>query len=147
MKFVNFLKRKNREYKIGIVEEFILMVSACVLCLLVGFNLSHKNSTNGIGEYDENLTTFIDNYNYIVDNYYKDVDKKQLIDDAIAGMMKTLDDPFSVYMSDEETKNINIALNGEYKGLGLMIAKNNDGNIEVVGVFENSAADESGMAQ
>ena len=28
MNIIKFLKRKNREYKIGIVEEFILMVSA-----------------------------------------------------------------------------------------------------------------------
>lgn len=147
MKFINFLKNKNREYKIGIVEEFILMTSACLLCLILGFNLSHKNSNKEEVEYDENLITFIDNYNYIVNNYYKDVNKKQLVDDAIAGMMKTLDDPFSVYMSDKETKNINIALNGEYKGLGLMVAKNKDGNIVVVGVFENSAADKSGILE
>lgn len=145
MKFINFLKSKNQEYKIGIVEEFILMISACVLCLILGFNLSHKSSNKEEVEYDENLTTFIDNYNYIVNNYYKDVDKKQLVDDAIAGMMKTLDDPYSVYMNEEQTKNINIALNGEYKGLGLMIAKNNDGDIVVAGVFANSAADKSGI--
>ena len=147
MILIDFLKNKNKEYKIGIVEEFILMISACALCLLLGFNLSHKSSNKEVKEYDENLATFIDNYNYIVNNYYKDVDKKQLIDDAIAGMMKTLDDPYSVYMNEEQTKNINIALNGEYRGLGLMIAKNNDGEIVVAGVFTNSAADKSGIVE
>ena len=147
MKFINFLKNKNREYKIGIVEEFILMTSACVLCLILGFSLSHKNSNKEEVVYDENLITFIDNYNYIINNYYKDVDKKQLVDDAIAGMMKTLDDPYSVYMSEEQTKNINIALNGEYKGLGLMISKDKDGNIIVASVFKNSAADKAGILE
>lgn len=147
MKIIKFLKNKNREYRIGIVEEFILMTSACVLCLILGFNLSHKSSNKGEVEYDENLTTFIDNYNYIVNNYYKEVDKKQLVDDAIAGMMKTLDDPYSVYMSEEQTKSINIALNGEYKGLGLVISKDEDGNIVVAGVFENSAADKAGILE
>ena len=144
MKFINFLKKKNSEYKIGIVEEFILMVAACSLCLLVGFNLSHK-SVEKKEEYDENLTTFIDNYNYIVDNYYKKVDKKQLIDDAIAGMMKTLDDPYSVYMNDNESKNLNIALNGEYKGLGMMIAKNESGDMVVAGIFKDSPAEKAGI--
>lgn len=147
MKIIKFLKNKNREYRIGIVEEFILMTSACVLCLILGFNLSHKSSNKEEVEYDENLTTFIDNYNYIVNNYYKEVDKKQLVDDAIAGMMKTLDDPYSVYMSEEQTKNINIALNGEYKGLGLVISKDEGGNIVVAGVFENSAADKAGILE
>lgn len=147
MKIINFLKNKNREYKIGIVEEFILMTSACVLCLILGFSLSHKNSNKEEVVYDENLITFIDNYNYIINNYYKDVDKKQLVDDAIAGMMKTLDDPYSVYMSEEQTKNINIALNGEYKGLGLMISKDKDGNIIVASVFKNSAADKAGILE
>ena len=147
MKIIKFLKNKNREYRIGIVEEFVLMTAACILCLILGFNLSHKSSNKEEVEYDENLTTFIDNYNYIVNNYYKEVDRKQLVDDAIAGMMKTLDDPYSVYMSEEQTKNINIALNGEYKGLGLVISKDKDGNIIIAGVFENSAADKAGMLE
>ena len=146
MNIIKFLKRKNREYKIGIVEEFILMVSACALCLVLGFNLSSKKSVKKV-QYDENLTTFIDNYNYIIDNYYKKVDKKQLIDDAIAGMMKTLDDPYSVYLTDEENRSINIALNGKYQGLGLMIGKNSDGNIVVAGVFKESQADKAGIIE
>ena len=147
MKFISFLKKKNNEYKIGIVEEFILMVAACSLCLLVGFNLSHKSTERKEEKYDENLTTFIDNYNYIVDNYYKKVDKKQLIDDAIAGMMKTLDDPYSVYMNDNETKNLNIALNGEYKGLGMVIAKAESGDIVVAGIFKDSPAEKAGLKE
>ena len=139
MKLINFLKRKNSEYKIGIIEEFILMIAACSLCLLVGFSMSNKKVEKTV-EYDKHLTKFIDNYNYIVDNYYKKVDKKQLIDDAIAGMMKTLDDPYSVYLNDKETKSINIALNGEYKGLGMVIAKNESGDMVVAGIFKDSPA-------
>ena len=146
MNIIKFLKRKNREYKIGIVEEFILMVSACALCLVLGFNLSSKKSVKKV-KYDENLTTFIDNYNYIIDNYYKKVNKKELIDDAIAGMMKTLDDPYSVYLTDDENRSINITLNGKYQGLGLMIGKKSDGNIVVAGVFKESPADKAGILE
>ena len=146
MNIIKFLKRKNREYKIGIVEEFILMVSACVLCLVLGFNLPSKKSSKEV-KYDENLATFIDNYNYIVDNYYKKVNKKELIDDAIAGMMKTLDDPYSVYLTDDENRSINITLNGKYQGLGLMIGKKSDGNIVVAGVFKESPADKAGILE
>ena len=146
MNIIKFLKRKNNEYKIGIVEEFVLMVSACILCLVLGFNLSSKKSVKEV-KYDDILTTFIDNYNYIVDNYYKKVDKKQLIDDAIAGMMKTLDDPYSVYLNDEENRSINITLNGKYQGLGLMIGKKSDGNIVVAGVFKESPADMAGILE
>lgn len=146
MSIIKFLKRKNREYKIGIVEEFVLMLSACILCLILGFNLSNKKSSKEV-KYDDALTTFIDNYNYIVDNYYKEVDKKQLIDDAIAGMMKTLDDPYSVYLNDEENRSINITLNGKYEGLGLMIGKNNEGNIVVAGVFKDSPSDKAGIVE
>ena len=146
MKLIKFLKKKNDEYKIGIVEEFILMIYACILCLLLGFNLSHKKVEKK-EKYDENLNTFIENYNYIVDNYYKKVDKKKLIDDAIAGMMKTLDDPYSVYMNDAEAKNLNIALNGEYKGLGLVIAKNESGQIVVAGIFKDSPSEKAGIKE
>ena len=147
MKLFRFIKEKNNEYKIGIVEEIILMLSACSLCLIVGFNLSNKKVEKEEINYDENLTTFIDNYNYIINNYYKEVDKKQLIDDAIAGMMKTLDDPHSVFLNDAESKNLNIALNGEYKGLGLVIAKNESNEMVVAGVFKNSAAEKAGILE
>lgn len=76
MGIIKFIKDKNNEYRIGIFEEFILMISACILCFIVGFNLSSKKSVKADNKLDDNLETFIDNYNYIINNYYKDIDKE-----------------------------------------------------------------------
>ena len=147
MGIIKFIKDKNNEYRIGIFEEFILMISACILCFIVGFNLSSKKNVKADNKLDDNLETFIDNYNYIINNYYKDIDKKQLIDDAIAGMMKTLDDPYSVYLNDADNRALNITLNGEYKGIGIVIGKNDDKDIVVLNVLKDSPAFVAGVTE
>ena len=140
MNFLSKLKQKSDNCSIGLFDALLIVILAIILGILIG---SKINTKKDLPNKDENIEKFIENYNYIIDNYYEDIDKKKLIDDAIAGMMQTLDDPYSVYMDSESTKNINISLNGEYEGLGLAIVKNDDDFIEVVGVFKNSVAEKS----
>ena len=142
MKFLKKIKIKVEDYSIGVFETIVLVFLSIALGTLIGIKINTKKDKV---VKDKNVEKFIDNYNYIIDNYYEDVDKKKLIDDAIAGMMQTLDDPYSVYMDSDITKNINISLNGEYEGLGLAVTKNDDDLIEVVGVFKNSKAEKSGI--
>ena len=95
---------------------------------------------------DKYLETFIENYNFIVDNYYQDIDKQQLINDAIAGMMNTLDDPYSAYIEGDEADNFNINLQGSYKGLGVSIVKDPETNyIMIYYTFDNSPAAKAGL--
>ena len=62
--------------------------------ILVSWNI------NGLRSYQKkfDLKEFIDTYEEVVDNYYGEINKDELINSAIDGMLSELDDPYSMYM-------------------------------------------------
>ncbi|MDD6879411.1 MAG: S41 family peptidase [bacterium] len=67
------------------------------------------------------------------------------MDAAIEGMVGCLDDPYSMYISSEESESFSEELNGEYVGIGARIIKKNDGDFIVYEIFDNSPAYKSGL--
>ena len=141
-------KSKKETKKIGIIEVIILLIITMTVSMSLGMIIvGQKNKVKKPEEpKDKYLETFIENYNFIVDNYYQDIDKQQLINDAIAGMMNTLDDPYSAYIEGDEADNFNINLQGSYKGLGVSIVKDPETNyIMIYYTFDNSPAAKAGL--
>ena len=141
-------KSKKEPKKIGIIEVIILLIITMTVSVSLGMIIvGQKNKVKKPEEpKDKYLETFIENYNFIVDNYYQDIDKQQLINDAIAGMMNTLDDPYSAYIEGDEADNFNINLQGSYKGLGVSIVKDPETNyIMIYYTFDNSPAAKAGL--
>jgi len=104
------------------------IISLVTLSLIIGLTMGILfNKTNVITKNtivsDENLQELIENYEYIINNYYEEVDKRNLINSAIEGMMGSLEDPHSMYFDENESENFSITLDGEYKGMGIQIAK------------------------
>jgi carboxyl-terminal processing protease len=60
---------------------------------------------------------------YIVNYYYEkgNVDYDKIVDSAIEGMMKGLEDPFAWYLDSVETEESQIDIEGKYGGVGLTI--------------------------
>ena len=145
---INELKEKKQSKKFGILEVIILLIISVTVSMSLGMIIvGHKKTiVTQTPIQDKYLETFIENYNYIIDNYYEEVDKEKLINDAIAGMMNTLDDPYSAYIDDSEANNFNINLQGNYQGLGVSILKDPETNyIMVYYVFNDSPADKAGL--
>lgn len=91
------------------------------------------------------LTELVQVYDEIKENYYDQVDTQKLLEAGIRGMMSYLGDPYSTYMSDEQTEDFNQTVNGEYVGIGAEISMVKDGPITISKVFSKSAAEESGL--
>lgn len=143
-------KEKKNVDKFSIKEVIILIVITAVVSLAAGFVVTSrlykdKNSDNeNISVNNDNLETFIKNYNYIIDNYYGEYDEKELIDAALAGVLETLGDPYTTYIDENSVDNFNIQLEGNYDGLGIEIY-NNEKEIIISNVFSNSPADKAGL--
>lgn len=141
------VKNKDNKKKTFTTSEVILLV---IMSLLIGLSASlllSKTSVitkNQIID-DAYLKEFVDNYEYIVNNYYEEVDKSKLIDNAIKGMTESLDDPYSTYFNENESDNFSITLNGSYKGVGIQIGKEDNGYMLITAVFKNSPAEEAGL--
>lgn len=132
-------------------EVVLLVVLTCFISLISGLFLEYKmmsKSTNDealAGSLDPEIQEFIKNYNYVIDNYYTDVDKEELMNQAIKGMIDSLEDPHSVYMDEDESSAFNMQLEGSYTGLGVQIANNTNGDIIILSVFDGSPASRAGL--
>ena len=75
-----------------------------------------------------------------------DEDAQNVEDFIYRGMMAGLDDPYSVYYSEEDYKLMQESTSGTYSGIGAMISQNRTtGLCTVVKVFDGSPALEAGM--
>ena len=128
----------ERRSGFSISEVIIIMIIAIMFGFLLGnivnFVVFDKNSSNS-DELDELVTT----YDNIINNYYDDVDKEELIDAGIQGMINYLDDPYATYFSGDASQEFNEDLAGEYEGIGIEVMLSNN-VIMVSSVFDNSPA-------
>ncbi len=89
------------------------------------------------------LSDFAKALNLIEKNYVEEVSSEQLTRSAIKGMFDSLD-PYSVYLSSENLRNLEIGTMGEFEGIGVEITVR-DGFLTVISPIEGSPAQEAGV--
>ena len=115
--------------------------------ILIGGIVIYGNGW-GLGHSSLALKEFTRTYKDILNNYYKKVDEDELLESGLAGMIKYLGDPYSAYMTQEETNEFNETIEGEYCGIGAEIIYTvTDGITKVGTVFENSPAEHAGLKE
>lgn len=147
-KINNFLNKKTdfKVYELILFAVLIMIVSVFLTVVVMQeVGISEKSSNSNITKLDSSLEEFEEVYDLINDSYYKDVDKKSIIEGAINGMLEALNDPHTSYFNKAETDNFNEAMNGSYEGIGAEISLDQDGNVIVFSVFKNSPAAEVGL--
>lgn len=150
-KSISKQKRKGN-HPFHSTEVVFLVVLTVVISVLMTYictiSFQVKNQkTNTNTQVDSELQEFIDNYHHIVDNYYEEVDKKELIDNAIQGMISSLDDPYATYFDKTNSSNFDATLAGTYSGVGLEVYNDENMNVIVSRVFENSSAAKAGIQE
>ena len=135
----------ERRSGFSISEVIIIMIIAIMFGFLLGnivnFVVFDKSSSSG-DELDELVST----YDNIVNNYYDDVDKEELIDAGIQGMINYLDDPYATYFSGDASDEFNEELAGTYEGIGVEVMLSD--NVFTIGnVFDNSPASKKGIKE
>lgn len=90
----------------------------------------------------EEIMTVMD---LVLDNYYKDVNKAELKEAAIKGMLNYLGDSNTYYFSKEEKNDFDERMQGEYYGIGIELITDIDNNVIVLNVFADSPAAEAGL--
>jgi carboxyl-terminal processing protease len=96
---------------------------------------------------DEAVYRGLSNFTKVLDlierNYVDKVDSQELTNNAIEGMLKSLD-PYSAYLSPERYKELEIGTSGEFGGVGMEVAVEN-GVLKVISPIEGSPADIAGI--
>ncbi|MCP4523244.1 MAG: S41 family peptidase [Candidatus Gracilibacteria bacterium] len=98
------------------------------------------------GENDLDLSRFWEVYNIIRKESYdiSDIEKEELIDGAITGLVSGLNDRHTEYMNTEQKEKFENMLSGDFEGIGAVVAKHPLG-IEIERVIKGSPALKYGL--
>jgi carboxyl-terminal processing protease len=80
----------------------------------------------------------------VEDNFYKPVDEKKLDDASLKGIVESLDDPYSHYLTPKEYKTLNDSISGHFEGVGMNVEQNKRG-LKVLRVFDGAPAARAGI--
>lgn len=91
----------------------------------------------------EEVQRFVNAIALIKQNYITDPSDKTLFDNAIKGMVESLD-PHSSYLDSDDLKDLETAVSGEFVGIGVELTTQG-GALKVVSPIEGSPADRAGL--
>lgn len=151
----NRKKKRDKKKKIGIFskekesysfdEVFSITIFSLLLGVLACFSvLTILNKGKNYFVLSKELAKFVDAYDAIVNNYYKEVDKDKLVESAINGMVSSIGDEYTSYSDKDVTDNFNETVNGKYMGIGALIMKS-ENDLVIYKVFEDSPSYRAGL--
>ncbi|WP_432736613.1 S41 family peptidase [Maridesulfovibrio sp. FT414] len=91
----------------------------------------------------EPLRRFSQVLDLVEHNYVKDISRKELVDDAVKGMLEQLD-PHSTFLSTDDFKEMQEATSGEFSGIGIEISMEK-GRLIVISPIEDTPAYKAGL--
>lgn len=145
-------------YSIKKSRFILLLIAAAVAGAAVFFGVSRALSGAGYGtatisaseyrqmkEISERYEDLEQVYQRINKEYYQDVDPEKLIVGATKGMVNSLGDKYSSYMTKAEYDQWYSTVTGEYEGIGVTFVMEKKGQGSVVLVSEGSPAEKAGI--
>lgn len=141
-------KKKN-----GVLFIVIILVTNIATFGVSNFAGIKMNTKVSIpkAEYEE-LTSVYEDYSKIIgvekfikENYLKDVDDEQLIDGQLRGLVQSLEDPYSVYMTEEEFASVMEETSGSFGGIGVVVTPGEDNLITVVSPIKGTPGEKAGI--
>lgn len=105
-----------------------------LVCLLLGIN-----STNAL-----DLGRFFVALRFIEGNYVQAVDRRNLIDGAISGMVNSLGDPHSIYLAPQLYSQLRAETSGAFGGIGVYMGFKN-GGVQVMSVIPDGPGQRAGL--
>ncbi|MCK1982696.1 S41 family peptidase [Peribacillus simplex] len=135
-----FIKIKKFTFIMGIFLVIFLTAGITTIALTFGDEKVESLAPDKHAEFEKLYTT----YDKIKDNYYEEVDEEKLVDGAINGMIKSLDDPYSAYMDKKEASSFHESISSSFEGIGAEIQEQ-DGQIMVVSPIKGSPAEKAGV--
>lgn len=135
-----------------------LMVVLLLVTNIVTFGLTNKVAIKQKdkviipkGEYEQLVSSYkkyskaMSLESYIKDYFLKEVDEERLMEGQLKGMFQALEDPYSVYMTQEEFKDFTEHTKGVYGGIGVIVTPGEDNLITVVAPIEGTPGERAGL--
>lgn len=139
------MKQKNGFIKGALCGALtVLLVMGVISC---GIREVKSDDAGQSVESTENTETKLNFLKALIDEYFiDDVDEEKLTEGIYKGYIDGLEDPYSAYFDEEETKEMNETTSGEYQGVGFVVSQDKDtGIITILQVYEDSPAQKAGI--
>ena len=137
----------KKEFNFSIKAVIIIIIVTAITSSITSGLILYNNSKILIGtsdlKKDTALQEFLKVYYGLDDDYYKDIDKTQMVDAAISAMLNYLGEDYSTYMNQDETEDLANKLSGKYNGIGISITNGN----EIVKVYDDTPAKNAGLEE
>ena len=132
------------------MRNAVISVACVLLALVIGIYLGgHPGTLPGPirdAFVDEDRAVRAEVVKTIEDNFYKPVDESKLDDAALKGIVDSLQDPYSHYLTPKEAKALRESISGEFEGVGMSVEKDDRG-LRVLNVFDGSPAKQAGIRE
>ncbi|MHD0397713.1 S41 family peptidase [Staphylococcus simulans] len=135
-----FFKIKRWKFITYSIIAFVLTIA---LTVLVTIAMIHKFSGLDHSQ-GKSFSKVESTYQTLANDYYKKQDSEKLSEAAINGMVKSLKDPYSQYMTKEETQSFNEDVSGDFVGIGAEMQQRNK-EISVTSPMKGSPAEKAGV--
>ncbi|WP_455326437.1 lmo1851 family serine protease [Neobacillus jeddahensis] len=120
---------------------FLVFLSAGITTFALAFG---KEKVVTVAPNRAEFNKLYEAFDTLKNGFYKDVNQKKLINGAIDGMVESLDDPYSDYMSNEEAESFHSSISSSFEGIGAEIQEK-DGHIIIVSPIKGSPAEKAGL--
>ena len=125
----------------------ILIIAALYVGFSAGFYYGEIEGRTKIAPSDDlDMSLFWEAYNTLKEKYVSNgkFDNQEMVYGAISGMVKSLDDPYTVFFDPEDAKIFEEDVSGEFQGVGMEIAIKDD-QLTVVAPLDGTPAQKAGM--
>lgn len=141
------------------VLKYTVVVASCAIILLAGFSLGLVSAENRAGMSQNNSQTLLSNasgtpdmalfwetWQLVNKRYLKaaDISDEQKVRGAAAGLVASLDDPYSQYFAPDEAEDFKSEVQGNFGGIGAQM-DTKDGIVTVVAPLKGSPAEAAGL--
>lgn len=114
-----------------------ILAAGSSLGYFIGFA---RGAASEVGEW-----TKLNNVLKTVEQFYlRDADREELMDGALYGLIQSLGDPYSAYLSPEEMEELMIQSGGAYSGIGVEVTMEKN-RVTIIAPFAGSPAEEAGL--
>ena len=93
---------------------------------------------------DDEMAKVKQAYELIDQNFVGKIEDGQLLEGAIDGMLETLDDPYSSFMTSEATEKFNEQIQSSFQGIGAEVSMV-EGKVTIVAPIKDSPAEHAGL--
>lgn len=128
-------------FRVRILTMALWALAVGITLTSLGFYAASDNTS--YMKISKSLAIFGEFFRQVSNEYVDEIDPAEFIEAGIEGMVKHLD-PYTSYIGDEDSEEVDIITTGVYGGLGITTAML-DSTVTIVGITEGCSAEKAGL--